>query len=262
MLDASPARQPDVRGSELRYTTSQIARAAGVHPNTVRLYERIGLLATVTRTAGGYRSFSARDMAQMGIARLAVGGPYVVPKTLAAEAARHAALDDLEAALHLAERFKALIAAEITKARLAAEALDDWASGPARGPQRPGMVISEAAERVGASTTALRDWERNGLIAVRRDPRNGYRRYTHADLDRLRVIRMLLRARYSAMSILRMMTHLDRGGREALSTVIDTPRGDETVYSATDRWLSSLREAAVRAEQLRRAIRGLMHQRN
>ena len=106
------------------------------------------------------------------------------------------------------------------------------------------------------------DWERNGLIAVRRDPGNGYRRYTHADIDRLRVIRTLLRARYSAMSVLRMMTHLDRGGQELPSMVIDAPRGDETVYSATDRWLSSLRDAGVRAEQLLSAISGLMHQRD
>ena len=244
--------------SERRYTTSQIARAAGVHPNTVRLYERLGLLAPIARTDGGYRSFSERDLAQMRVARLAVGGPYVVPKTLAAQAARHAALDDLETALGFALRFQALVAAEETRARRAAEALDHWASLPANGLAESGMVISEAAEHVGASTAALRDWERNGLIAVRRDQANGYRRYTKADIDRLRVIRTLLRAHYSAMSILRMMTHLDRGGRELPSRVIDAPRGDETVYSATDRWLSSLREAGERAEHLLRAIKELM----
>jgi len=225
------------------------------------MYERIGLLAPIARTDGGYRSFSERDLAQMRLARLAVGGPFVVPKTLAAEAARHAALDDLKAALEFAERFKALIAAEEARARRAARALDSWASESARGLAEPGMVISEAAEQVGASTTALRDWERNGLIAVRRDPANGYRRYTYADIDRLRVIRTLLRAGYSAMSILRMMTHLDRGGQELPSRVIDAPRGDETVYSATDRWLSSLREAARRAARLFCAIEELMTRR-
>ena len=133
--------------SERRYTTSQIARAAGVHPNTVRLYERLGLLAPIARTDGGYRSFSERDLAQMRVARLAVGGPYVVPKTLAAQAARHAALDDLETALGFALRFQALVAAEETRARRAAEALDHWASAPASGLAESGMVISVAAGR-------------------------------------------------------------------------------------------------------------------
>lgn len=215
-------------------------------------------MAPIARTANGYRSFSERDLAQMRIARLAVGGPYVVPKTLAVEAARHAAVDDLETACELAARFASLVAVEEQSALRAAEALDGWAAGRSRGGGEPGMAISAAAERVGASTAALRDWERNGLIAVRRDPRNGYRRYTSADIDRLKVIRTLLRARYSAMSILRMMTHLDRGGREVPSNVIDAPRGDETVYSATDRWRSSLREAGVRAERLLSAIGRLM----
>ena len=193
------------------------------------------MLAPIARTANGYRSFSERDLAQMRIARLAVGGPYVVPKTLAVEAARHAALDDLETACELAGRFGSLVATEERRALRAAEALDRWAAAPASREGASGMAISAAAERVGASTAALRDWERNGLIAVRRDPGNGYRRYTSADVDRLQVIRTLLRARYSAMSILRMMSHLDRGGREVPSVVIDAPRGDETVYSATDR---------------------------
>ena len=75
------------------------------------------------------------------------------------------------------------------------------------------------------------------------------------------MIRTLLRAGYSAMSILRMMTHLDRGDQELPSRVIDAPRGDETVYSATDRWLSSLREAARRAARLFCAIEELMTRR-
>ena len=40
--------------------------------------------------------------------------------------------------------------------------------------------------------------------------------------------------------------------------VIDAPRGDETVYTATDRWRSSIREAGVRAERLLSAIRRLV----
>ena len=38
--------------------TSDVARAAGVHPNTVRLYERAGLFASHPRTPSGYRMYS------------------------------------------------------------------------------------------------------------------------------------------------------------------------------------------------------------
>ena len=39
-------------------TTGQLARRAGVNLDTVRYYERRGLLAKAPRSAGGYRSFS------------------------------------------------------------------------------------------------------------------------------------------------------------------------------------------------------------
>ena len=129
--------------------------------------------------ANGYRSFSERDLAQMRIARLAVGGPYVVPKTLAVEAARHAALGDLEAARELAGQVRvARRGGGAAGAPGGRSARPDGQTGESSGEGERGMAISAAAERVGASTTALRDWERNGLIAVRRDPRNGYRTYT------------------------------------------------------------------------------------
>ena len=41
-----------------RYTISQLARAAGVPPSTVRYYERIGLLYPNERTAGNYRLYA------------------------------------------------------------------------------------------------------------------------------------------------------------------------------------------------------------
>lgn len=41
---------------------SDAARAAGCHLETVRYYERIGLLAAPERTASGYRRYTAADV--------------------------------------------------------------------------------------------------------------------------------------------------------------------------------------------------------
>lgn len=59
---------------------------------------------------------------------------------------------------------------------------------------------------------------------------------------------MLSRAGYSTMAILRMLLHLDGGGKEDLRQVVDTSRPDEDVYSAADRWLSTLGEQEQRAK--------------
>ena len=44
------------------YTIGELARAAGVHVETVRYYERRGLVEPPPRTASGYRQYSADDL--------------------------------------------------------------------------------------------------------------------------------------------------------------------------------------------------------
>ena len=44
------------------YTIGELARAAGVHLETVRYYERRGLVEPPPRTASGYRQYSADDL--------------------------------------------------------------------------------------------------------------------------------------------------------------------------------------------------------
>jgi DNA-binding transcriptional MerR regulator len=48
--------------------TSEIAKAVGVHPNTVRLYEEWGFLPPVRRNASGYRLFTEAHLDQMRLA--------------------------------------------------------------------------------------------------------------------------------------------------------------------------------------------------
>ena len=45
------------------YTIGRLAEAAGVHVETIRYYERRGLLAPPARTASGYRIYTADDLA-------------------------------------------------------------------------------------------------------------------------------------------------------------------------------------------------------
>ncbi|MDP1690840.1 MAG: MerR family DNA-binding transcriptional regulator [Burkholderiaceae bacterium] len=55
----------------MRVTES--ARAAGVSPDTVRYYARLGLIKAERRTDSGYRQFSARMVARVRFIRSAVG---------------------------------------------------------------------------------------------------------------------------------------------------------------------------------------------
>ena len=52
-------------------TIGQLAKAAGVNLETIRYYERIGLIAKPARTSGGQRSYSSADARHMAFVRRA-----------------------------------------------------------------------------------------------------------------------------------------------------------------------------------------------
>ena len=51
------------------YSTSQIAKIVGLHPNTVRMYEEWGLIQTPERKKNGYRVYDENDMNRLKIIR-------------------------------------------------------------------------------------------------------------------------------------------------------------------------------------------------
>ena len=53
------------------YTTSEVAKMIGIHPNTVRLYEEWGLIPNAERKANGYRIFTDFHIEQFRLARTA-----------------------------------------------------------------------------------------------------------------------------------------------------------------------------------------------
>jgi len=56
--------------------TSAVAKAIGVHPNTVRLYEAWGFLPAAPRSPSGYRLFTEAHLDQMRLARIATHGGW------------------------------------------------------------------------------------------------------------------------------------------------------------------------------------------
>lgn len=223
--------------------TSDIARAGGVHPNTVRRYVEWGLLPPVERAPNGYRLFTQKHLDCMRVARMVYATPYYPGKTIrlsGIQILQSAVADDWGGALERAYAHLALVQAERAQAESAAMLLERWASGTAADATEQPLQIGQVARLLGVSVDMLRNWERNGLITVPRNANNRYRSYGPAEISRLRVIRMLSRAGYSQMAVLRMLLQLDRGNTTNLRHSLDTPAPDEDVYMASDRWLSTL----------------------
>jgi MerR family transcriptional regulator/heat shock protein HspR len=60
------ARKAAKKGGELYYHISSVAEMYGIHPQTLRLYEREGLLAP-SRSDGNTRLYSAEDLKRLEI---------------------------------------------------------------------------------------------------------------------------------------------------------------------------------------------------
>ena len=234
------------------YSTLQVARATGVHPNTVRQYEVWGFLPPIPRAPNGYRLYTEFHIDQMRFARTALHGgwPGRNIRESALTLVRRSASGDLGGALEMAYRHLVLIQAERAQAEAAANLLERWAHGTAIDATAKPLRIKDAAKLLGVTSDMLRNWERNGLLKVPRDPHSRYRAYGSAELDRVRVIRTLSRAGYSNMAILRMLRHLDAGERHNLRQALDTPDPHEDVFTAADRWLSALQSYERRANDM------------
>ncbi len=229
--------------------TSDIAKSVRVHPNTVRGYEKQGLLPTIPRNVKGYRLFTQEHLNLMRLGQTILHWPYPGGSAFVYALVRQAAKGDLSGALEKLHIYLIRVKTEIARAETAMELLEDWAAGRAIESTPIALSMTETSELLDVTKEALRNWERNGLIKVPRNPKNNYRVYGSPEIARLRVIRVLRNARYSMMAILRVMLEFDQGQKTDLGRILDTPRQDEDAYIATDKWLSSLVEVERRVEK-------------
>lgn len=232
--------------------TSDLAKAVGVHPNTVRRYADKGRMPPVEYSPSGYRRFTPRHLDCLRLAWLVYGGQIagLALHQSAVRIVQAAVSGELGGALELAHDHLSLVQAERRQAEIAAELLERWASGEHTEETIQPLLIGQVARLLGVSIDVLHNWDRNGLINVPRDRANSYRRYGAQEISRLRIIRMLSRSGYSMSAILRMLIQLDQGDRTNLRRALDTPRPDEDVYLASDRWLSTLADQEQRAHTI------------
>lgn len=233
-------------------STSDLSRAVGIHPNTVRRYVDRGILPPVERSLSGYRRFTQRHLDCLRLARQIYNNqfPGLTIYRSGVRVLQTAVSGDLGGALELAYRHLALIQSERAQADVAAGLLERWAFGAPTDATTQPLQIGQVARLLGITIDILRSWDRNGLVDIPRDPSNGYRRYGAPEISRLRVIRMLSRSGYSLSAILRMLIQLDRGEKTDLRRALDTPRPDEDIYTAPDRWISTLTDQEQRARTI------------
>lgn len=236
------------------YKTAQVAKAVGVHPNTVRLYEELHLIPKAERTAKGYRVFTDFHIRVFKLAQTAFQIEVLQNglRKKIVETVKLAAKGQFDAAMLLVEDYLQQVEQEVKNAKEAIGLAEEILSG-LEGGNEPMLKRQETAELLDISMDTLRNWEMNGLLRVKR-LENGYRVYTGEDIRRLKMIRSLRCADYSLEAILRMLTEISDNPGVNIEAVLNTPRENEDIISVYDQLLSSLQAARENAEKIKQML--------
>ena len=235
---------------EKKYTTSQIAKIIGIHPNTVRMYEDLELVPKPLRRANGYRIFTDLHIKQFRLARQAFQ-IEVLQNGLRKEiigVVKLSAQKQYDDAVALTNRYMQAIRQEIENAKEAVEITKGLLQGT---PQRNDIFLKrkEVSDILGITMDTLRNWEMNGLINIKRKE-NGYRVYNSEDIQKLRIIRSLRCANYSLSAILRMMNAVNDNPETNIEQVLNTPGESEDIVSVCDKLIIFLQAAETNAEKI------------
>lgn len=230
------------------YKTAEVASIIGVHPNTVRLYEKLNLIPKAKRLDNGYRVFNEFHIEQFNLARTAFKVEILQNglRKKIVNIIKLSAKGEFEKAIEYCNDYINQLNREEKNAEEAINITKKIILGIEVEEKKKCFSRKQAAEYLGVTIDTLRNWEMNGLLLVKRKE-NGYRIYTEEDIKRLKIIRTLRCANYSIAAILRMLNELSKNNNIDIRKVINTPNKDEDIVTACDKLLTSLNNAEENA---------------
>lgn len=235
------------------YSTSEVAAIVGLHPNTIRRYEEWELIPIPPRADNGYRVFTDYHIETIKIARVAFqievlqSGLRITMVDMVKAIAKY----DFEQAQLLLDNYLSLVEIEISNANEVIKVVENLFSGKTD-ETNSCFTRSEAAEHLGVTSDALRNWERNGLLTIKRS-KNNYRTYVGEDIKRLKIIRTLRSAKYSLAAILRMLNAVDQE-KQDIKVLLNPTTLDDSIITACDNLIDSLEKAKRNALELKSQV--------
>ena len=229
------------------YKTAEVAAIIGIHPNTVRLYEKLNLIPKPERLSNGYRVFTEFHVKQCQLIRLAFQVEVLQNglRKKIAQMIKVSATRDFDTAITLTKSYLKQIRQERRNAEEAIEIVEQILSGKTQENSHY-LKRKDVSELLTISMDTLRNWEMNGLLTVKRKD-NGYRVYTDEDIQRLKIIRSLRCANYSLEAILRLLQQLSQNPDTDIRAALNTPKQTDDIISVCDRLIVSLSTAEKNA---------------
>ncbi|WP_429841208.1 MerR family transcriptional regulator [Brevibacillus sp. FIR094] len=171
------------------YKPIEIARELHISTSALRHYESWGVVPAPDRADNGYRLYTEIHLAYFRCLRAMFPGFGVA---VTCEVLRSLQKADMDAAFWLVNKEQANLQQEKVAADQTLELLENLDLPlPPNKKWRNRMTIGEVAAYTGVTTSAIRHWEKEGLLVLPRDPENGYRQFTPMDIRKILLIRTL-----------------------------------------------------------------------
>jgi len=172
-----------------------IARKLQISTSTLRSYEARGIVPPSKRSSNGYRIYTEEHIAYFECIRAMAPG---FGMEVTSEVLRKIQQRDVDSALWMVNEMQASLhrdkmIAERTIEVLQSPELEDLNTSG----KREWMTIGEISAETTVPSSAIRYWEKEGLINASRDQDNSYRKFNRAQVRKILLIRTLRKAVYS-----------------------------------------------------------------
>lgn len=180
----------------MRYKPIEIARRLQLSTSALRHYESWGAIPAPERAPNGYRIYTDEHLAYFECLR-AMGTGYGM--AVAVQALKLIQQGSTDQALWLVHEQQALLHQDKQLADKTLHLLGtvDGRHEPETRRGKRGLTIGQVTLETGVPGSAIRHWEKTGLITLERDQSNGYRRIMPEQVKLILLIRTLRTAVYS-----------------------------------------------------------------
>lgn len=207
------------------YKPKDIAKELRISTSALRHYESMGVVPSPERNEKGYRLYTNIHLAYFRCLR-AMFPAYGYPVTY--DVIRRIQKREVHEALWLLSAEQVKLQQEKTIADDTLALLENPELDSIKDKRlKAHMTIGEVAELSGVESSAIRHWEKEGLITPERNPENGYRLYSPSHVRQILLICSLRRTVYYLESIKEIIQAVEHQSfeqakklvREALSVI-------------------------------------------
>ncbi|MFC0396566.1 MerR family DNA-binding transcriptional regulator [Paenibacillus mendelii] len=172
-----------------------IARKLRISTSALRNYEAQGIVPAADRSSSGYRMYTEVHAAYFECLQVMTPG-FGIETT--SEVLRKLQVKDVDSALRLVNEIQANLHRDRILIEETIDALETRAPGT---PDTSGMedwkTIGEVSDETQIPSSAIRYWEKAGLITSSRDPQNGYRIFNRSQIRKIQLLSTLRQVEYS-----------------------------------------------------------------